>query len=156
MQAIELHGDAPERAQRRPMAENLYITIQNALPEIARVEAQFGEFADARGVAREAKHKMSVILDDVLSNVISYAYPEGGRHDIEVRIEYRDGRLIATVTDDGIAFDPLSRPAPDTSLSLEDRQVGGLGIHVVRQMADDISYRRRSDKNELTLTLIMD
>jgi len=98
---------------------------------------------------------MSVILDDVLRNVISHAYPEGGRHDIEVRIECRDGRVITTVTDDGITFNPLLRPAPDTSLSLEDRQVGGLGIHVVRQMADEISYRRRGDKNELTLTVLI-
>ena len=75
---------------------------------------------------------------------------------IKMTAARRDDRVIVTVSDDGTPFNPLLRAAPEAGLSLEDRRVGGLGIHLVRHLADDISYRRLSDKNELTLTLLVD
>ena len=149
--AIEFFGDMP----KREMSEELHMIVQNEYSEIARVEERFGEFATARGIPEDLKNKMYVIFDDLLNNVISYAYPDGGAHDIEVRAQHRDNRLIVTIADDGIPFNPLLRSVPDTSMPLEDRRVGGLGILLVRQLADDMSYQRRIDKNELTLTLVV-
>jgi sigma-B regulation protein RsbU (phosphoserine phosphatase) len=65
-------------------------------------------------------------------------------------------RLTVTISDDGLPFNPLSAKAPDTKASLEDRDIGGLGIHLVRSMVDDVSYHRRIDKNVLTLVKQLD
>ena len=61
-----------------------------------------------------------------------------------------------TITDDGMPFNPLSAEAPDTDLSLEDREIGGLGIHLVRNLIDDVTYNRRIDKNVMTLVKDLD
>jgi sigma-B regulation protein RsbU (phosphoserine phosphatase) len=150
--AIEFMGDAPNR----PMAENLHITVQNELLQIALAENMFGEFAAAHGLPEELVNKMGAILDDVLNNVISYAYSDNRDHAIEITATRRDDRVIVTISDDGTPFNLLLHAAPEAGLSLEDRRVGGLGIHLVRHLADDISYRRRTKKNELTLTLMVD
>jgi serine/threonine-protein kinase RsbW/sigma-B regulation protein RsbU (phosphoserine phosphatase) len=89
-------------------------------------------------------------LDEVLTNTVSYGFPQGGRHSIAVRIEHRTGTLTATVSDDGAPFDPLAQPIPDVHAPITERRVGGLGIHLLRTLMDSVEYRRRGDRNELT------
>jgi PAS domain S-box-containing protein len=144
--ALAFHG-SPEDAL---MAERR-ITIKNHLPEIAAVNEKFETFAEEFGVPRPIAMKFNLIFDDVLNNVISYAYHDDDEHDIEVRMELAGERLIVTITDDGVPFNPLSVAAPRTDLALEDREAGGLGIHLVRNLVDNVSYQRRIDKNVLTL-----
>ncbi len=95
--------------------------------------------------------KFDLIFDEVLNNVISYAYHDDGDHDIEVRMELVGERLIVIITDDGVPFNPLSVATPRTDLALEDREAGGLGLHLVRNLIDDVTYHRRIDRNVLTL-----
>ncbi len=95
--------------------------------------------------------KFNLIFDEVLNNVISYAYHDDGDHDIEIRMELAGERLLVTLADDGVPFNPLSVMAPRTDLALEEREIGGLGIHLVRNLVDEVSYQRRIDKNVLTL-----
>jgi sigma-B regulation protein RsbU (phosphoserine phosphatase) len=144
--ALAFHGSPEDAliAERR-------IVIKNHLPEIAAVNEKFETFAEEFDIPRPIAMKFNVIFDEVLSNVISYAYHDDGDHDIEVRMERVGKRLIVTITDDGVPFNPLSVVTPRTDLALEDREVGGLGIHVVRNLVDDVSYQRRIDKNVLTL-----
>ncbi len=92
-------------------------------------------------------------FDDLLNNVISYAFRDEDEHEIDIRAELAGNRLTVTISDDGIPFNPLGIKAPDTSLSLEDREIGGLGIHLVRNMVDEISYQRRIDKNVLSIVM---
>ena len=90
-----------------------------------------------------------------MSNVMLYAYP--GRNDGKVFVEYTeddraDGkRMIFTVSDTGVPFDPTKKAEVDTTLSAEERPIGGLGIHLVRQLMDEVHYERQGDKNILTL-----
>ena len=65
-------------------------------------------------------------------------------------------RLTVTITDDGVPFNPLSVERPDTDLSLEDREFGGMGIHLVRNLVDDVSYQRRIGKNVMTMMQILE
>src|SRR4029077_18861751 len=95
----------------------------------------------------------SLALDETLTNAVSYAFSEGGRHSIAVRIEHRDGYLTAIVSDDGAPFDPLSQAAPDVHAPIEQRKIGGLGIHLVRTLMETVEYRRRGDRNELTFRI---
>ena len=144
--ALVFHGDPEDAviAERR-------IVIKNRLPEIAAVNENFEAFAEEFGVPRPIIMKFNLMFDEVLNNVISYAFSDDGDHDIEVRMELAGERLIVTIADDGVPFNPLSLAAPRTDLALEDREIGGMGIHLVRNLIDDVTYHRRIDRNVLTL-----
>jgi sigma-B regulation protein RsbU (phosphoserine phosphatase) len=144
--ALAFHG-SPENA----LVAERQIAIKNRLPEIATVNEKFEEFAEEFGVPLPIVMKFSLMFDDLLNNVISYAYKDDRDHEIEVRMELAGGRLIVTIADDGVPFNPLSVMAPRTDLALEEREIGGLGIHLVRNLVDEVSYQRRIDRNVLTL-----
>jgi serine phosphatase RsbU (regulator of sigma subunit)/anti-sigma regulatory factor (Ser/Thr protein kinase)/phosphoglycerate-specific signal transduction histidine kinase len=144
--ALTYHG-SPEGA----LIAERRIVIKNHLPEIVAVNEKFETFAEEFGVPRPIAMKFGIIFEEVLNNVISYAYHDDGDHDIEVRMELVGERLIVIITDDGVPFNPLSVATPRTDLALEDREVGGIGIHLVRNLVDDVSYHRRIDRNVLTL-----
>ena len=129
----------------------LELSVKNRVDEIARVNQLFNAFADRHGVTSGTRRAMNLVFDDLLNNIVSYAYHDDDEHTIEVRVELSSDRLAVTVTDDGIPFDPFASAAPDTALSLEERQSGGLGIHLVRNMMDEVSYSRRTDKNVVVL-----
>jgi sigma-B regulation protein RsbU (phosphoserine phosphatase) len=129
----------------------LELTIPNRLSESAGVKAHFDTFAEQYGIPDQIRLKMHVVLDELLTNVISYAYLDGERHDIGIKVELSADRLKVSMVDDGIPFNPLGMETPDTELALEDRKIGGLGIHLVRKMMDRVSYRRRIEKNVITV-----
>jgi sigma-B regulation protein RsbU (phosphoserine phosphatase) len=128
-----------------------HIMARNDLREIARVNQEFQKFAEEHGVPVEVGRRISVLFDDLLNNVISYAFPDDEAHEIEIRTEIATNRLTVTISDDGIPFNPLFANSPDTSLPLDKRALGGLGIHLIRNLVDDMSYQRRIDRNVLTL-----
>ena len=128
------------------------LNIRNGLPELERLNTAFEAFATEQGLAPETTQRCLIVLDELLNNVISYAYNDDGEHEIEVKMERTGQRLTITITDDGVPFNPLSVEKPDTELSLADREVGNLGIHLVRNLVDDVSYHRRVGKNVMTVT----
>ncbi|MEX2179670.1 MAG: anti-sigma factor antagonist [Gemmatimonadaceae bacterium] len=123
--------------------------------EVARVNATFGDFADAHDLPAAVRRSMNVVLDELLTNTVSYglAEREGGTSTIDVDLQ--PDRLTVTLTDNGTPFDPFGRAVPDTGLSVEERQIGGLGIHLVRQLVDDVSYHRRGDSNVVVLVKLL-
>jgi serine/threonine-protein kinase RsbW len=133
--------------------DSLSIAVPNELPAVSRAAEQVEAFCSGRGIADAVARKFSLALDETLTNAVSYAFPEGGRHSIAVRIEHRAGYLTATVSDDGAPFDPLSQPAPDVHAPIEQRKIGGLGIHLVRTLMETVEYRRSGDRNELTFRI---
>ena len=90
-------------------------------------------------------------LDDLLNNIISYAYKDEEVHHIELKVEISDNRLTLVIADDGVPFNPFGTDDPDITLSLEERPIGGLGIHLVRNIMDEMDYHRHTDKNVVTL-----
>jgi sigma-B regulation protein RsbU (phosphoserine phosphatase) len=128
------------------------VRIENDLSEIAKVDENLDDFAEKFGVPPAVTAAYHIIFDDLLNNVISYGFNDEQRHFIDISLELTANSLIVSITDDGVPFNPLAETAPDTTLSIEDRQIGGLGIHIVVNMVDDISYQRTADKNVLTLT----
>jgi Amt family ammonium transporter len=134
----------------------LQMSAKNDLSEIAIINATFGEFAKEHNLPVKIRRRMGLAFDDLLNNVISYAFRDEDEHEVEIRAELAGNRLTVTISDDGIPFNPLGIVAPDTSLSLEEREIGGLGIHLVRNMVDDISYQRRIDKNVLSVVMNVD
>ena|SRR5689334_2107588 len=133
------------------MPASFRVSIRADRDGVAKVSAAFADFAEAHAVSDGVRRGMAVALDELLSNTVSYGTADDGS---EVTVEGKivPGKLIITVTDSGRPFDPLSQMPPDTSLSVEDRPMGGLGIHLVRQLVDDVRYERRSDRNVVVLT----
>lgn len=100
----------------------------------------------ARGVPLAAVSSLLIAADEVISNALNHG---GGAPVVEVAARVADGQVTMRITDDGVAFDPLAAAPPDTSLSIEDREIGGLGIHLVRKLMDRIDYERSGKHNRL-------
>ncbi len=93
---------------------------------------------------------IEISLEELFVNISHYAYPEGnGWAEIHVGVE--DGVMELTLIDGGIPFDPLAKPDPDVTLLAEERQIGGLGIYMVKKKMDAMEYQRKDDKNILTI-----
>ena len=127
------------------------ITLPN---DIATVP-QLHEFA--REVARDASldesmaMSLDLALEEAVVNVMQYAYPEDTNGTVDIIATIADDTLTFVISDSGKPFDPTAKADVDTTLSAEERPVGGLGIHLVRQIMDDITYERKDNKNILTL-----
>jgi anti-sigma regulatory factor (Ser/Thr protein kinase) len=94
---------------------------------------------------------INLVLEEALTNVIFYAYEEDTENEIEVDFELKDKQLILVITDSGKPFDPTKKSEPDINLSAEDRPIGGLGIFLIKQVMDEVSYQRNGKFNQLTM-----
>jgi serine/threonine-protein kinase RsbW len=131
-------------------------TLRNRLTEIPTVSTIFGGFCVEQRVSDKLRRKLMTALDELLNNVISYAYTDDAEHTIEVKLKLAGPKLTLTLRDDGVAFNPLKTATADTDQSLTERTVGGLGIHLVRKLAHGERYQRRADSNELELVFLED
>lgn len=128
------------------------IRIRNQTREIGRAIDDFGAWAEASGVPRKARHEVQLVLDELLSNVINYGFPDGGEHEVQVQIERGDQCLWLSLSDPGVPFNPLQLPPPDLESDLDARELGGLGIHLTRNLTDDMEYTRGVGRNTVTVT----
>lgn len=129
----------------------LELDVHTELAEVARVLDTLEELCAAQGVEGVVVFGMKIAIDEVLVNIIRYAYPEGGQHVVHLRLEILPGSVCLTVSDDGRPFDPFSVAPPDVTGSLDKRSIGGLGVHLVRQFMDEVAYRREGDRNVVTM-----
>ena len=134
----------------------LDLTIKNSVPEIGQVNSRFNALSKQHGLSDPLRRKMNVVFDELLNNIISYAYQDDQEHEIEIKIELTEEKLTVSIVDDGLPFNPLGVEAPNSDIPMEERKVGGLGIHLVRSIIDKVSYQRRIDKNVLTLIKHLD
>jgi anti-sigma regulatory factor (Ser/Thr protein kinase) len=128
--------------------DSLSMVLLNDLAEVPRLAARMDEFGRSWNIPGRIVGRFNIALDEAVTNAISYASPDGGRHQIEVQIEFRGGLLSASVSDDGRPFDPLSQS--DTRAGIADRKVDGLGIHLLRSLMQSVEYRRVDGRNVLT------
>ena len=130
-------------------------TRRLVLPNDIETIPQLNEFIDS--VAEEVGLEMSLTMslnlaiEEAVVNVMEYAYPEGQKGNVEIEVTADQQWMTFVITDTGIAFDPTTKKDADTTLSAEERPIGGLGIFLVRQMMDVIAYKREGNKNVLTL-----
>jgi sigma-B regulation protein RsbU (phosphoserine phosphatase) len=133
------------------MREELDIKLTNQLPEIERVNQTLTEFGQRHGLTPGVVHDLNLALEEILTNIVSYGYTDDREHEIKVRLSTQPGEVRAEVEDDGQPFNPLEAPEPDTTQSLEERTMGGLGIHLVRKLTDGLEYQRQAGKNLLLM-----
>ncbi|MFC2046287.1 SpoIIE family protein phosphatase, partial [Chloroflexota bacterium] len=145
-----------ERQPEELDEKSLHLVIKNRLAELGAVEEQFSAFAERNEIPDSTRQKMSIVLDELLNNIISYAFQDEEEHAIEIDLELSGSRLVATIKDDGVHFNPFGLETPDTSGSIAERQIGGLGIHLVRSMMDEYLYQRQIKKNVVTLVKMIE
>lgn len=127
------------------------ITLRNDLGEIPRLAEFCHSFCAPLAPTAKDLHALQLALEEAVINVINHGYSDGKPHTFTVEFAAA-GRLVTViVTDDAPAYDPLARAEVDTSLSLEERPIGGLGVHLVKKLMDSARYERRDDRNILTL-----
>ena len=130
-------------------------TRRLVLPNDIETIPQLNEFIDS--VAEEVGLDMSLTMslnlaiEEAVVNVMEYAYPEGQKGNVEIEVTADQEWMTFVIADTGIAFDPTMKEDADTTLSAEERPIGGLGIFLVRQLMDVIDYKRQDNKNVLTL-----
>ena len=130
---------------------HLTLMLVNQPKEIERACTAVEDFAAAQHLSQEVGYALALTLDEVVANVIRHGYDDTDEHVIRVRLWLEDDLLTMQVGDDGRPFNPLLAPEPDLERPIEQRPVGGLGIHIIRTMMDDIEYRRTNGQNLLTL-----
>ena len=127
------------------------LVLKNDVHEVAKFSTFIKSVLEKMNVEKSLARSLRLAIEEAVVNVIDYAYPAGQTGDVEVCV-MSDGETMKTViTDSGVAFDPTAKEKADTSLSAEDRQIGGLGILLVRELMDTINYERIDGQNVLTL-----
>ncbi|MBU0486769.1 MAG: SpoIIE family protein phosphatase [Bacteroidetes bacterium] len=135
------------------IAEKKTVEIKNEVSELDRLSDELTDFSMRNGIPDKILFKLNLCLEEIVSNVIFYAFENPGQHFISVHF-LTDGSIFQIqVCDEGIEFNPLKRETPQSiGKSLEEKEIGGLGVHLVRNFMDDLKYERTNDKNVLTMT----
>ena len=130
---------------------DIKIELRNDLSELGRLTQEITDYCECSGLSPHILFALNLSLEEVVSNVMSYGYEDDHEHMILVRIGRSGSELHIEVEDDGIAFNPLEQEPPDTEAPIEERPIGGLGIHLVRHYMDELHYRRHEGRNILLM-----
>ena len=131
-------------------------TLKNQPGETQRLFKALQEFAARQNLPVKAVQAADLALQEHVTNVLTYGYVDTAAHEIRVRFSCKGGLLEIEVEDDAEAFNPLEQADVDTKIPLEERPVGGLGIHLMRKFMDSLDYRRVEDHNVLRMSKRLD
>ena len=134
-------------------APRLRLRVPGSTDGITRAIEAFDAFRGEHAVAVAAPWQIQLALDELLSNIVKYAYADRGTGVIDLTYEIVGGECRVSITDDGAPYDPMSAPAADTTSPLESRDPGGLGVFLVRQLMDRVEYARKDGRNCLLLAV---
>ncbi|MDO5444396.1 MAG: ATP-binding protein [Eubacteriales bacterium] len=127
-------------------------TFPAELGELQNVLAFADSELEKAGCSMKAQSAIDVALEEIFVNIASYAYPgENGTAEIDVTADQSEKCITIRLSDSGVEFDPLAKPDPNTALKASDRDIGGLGIFMVKKMMDDVAYEYKDHMNILTL-----
>ena len=127
------------------------LVLKNDVHEVTRFSSFIKSVTEKLGIETPLARKLRLAVEEAVVNVISYAYPEGTEGDVTIKMMSDGHTLRFQIIDTGVPFDPTKKEKADTTLSIEERQIGGLGIFLVRELMDTINYERVDGKNILTL-----
>jgi sigma-B regulation protein RsbU (phosphoserine phosphatase) len=137
--------------------------ITNEMSEVTKLKQFMEGAAREFGIPDDIQLSLNLAVEEAVVNVINYAYPKGTEGDIEINItnspipdlSESSTEVIFTIIDQGVPFDPTTHDEADTTSELEERQIGGLGIHLIRNIMDRVEYQRDGNSNKLTMTKIL-
>ena len=128
------------------------ISIKNDISELPKITGFVNQLKDQFSINDKVIHDINLVLEELISNIIFYAYDDDKSHEIEIQFQYTKEDLFFKIVDDGQAFDPVnSSPEVDLEKNAEERNIGGLGIHFVKTLTDHIEYQRKGGFNILLI-----
>lgn len=128
------------------------LTISATVENIETVTAFVDEQLESFGCPTKAQMQIDIAIDELFGNIAHYAYsPESGVATVRVEVEENPLAVVITFMDNGVPYDPLAKEDPDIMLSVEERNIGGLGIYIVKKSMDEITYEYKDGKNILRI-----
>lgn len=127
------------------------LTLPNDVQEVPRLAAFVEDICEVAGIDMGTTMKMNLAIEEAVVNVMNYAYPSGVKGEVRIEAGVREGYVEFVISDDGTPFNPTEVEDADTTLSAEDRQIGGLGIFLVKHFMDIVEYKYVNGQNVLTL-----
>ncbi len=131
------------------------ITIINQLDQLEYLTHTIEEISGEWKIPLNIALNLNLVLEELVTNIIFYGYEDKDEHEIKINLSYKDNTIKVQIEDDGREFNPLQVPKPNTEKTIEDRKIGGLGIHFVRTIMDDINYLRLDNINRLTMNKLI-
>jgi serine/threonine-protein kinase RsbW len=140
--------------QRRCKVAVMQLTLEldADIESLATADKAVGDFAESMSWPDEATFKLKLVLEEILMNVISHGGDRSHKPHITLHLSQQKELVSMEISDDGIAYDPLTAPPPNLESHLDDRPIGGLGVHLVRALMDSVSYRFVGGRNHLLVT----
>lgn len=127
------------------------IVLANEISEIGRLADFIEDMGNEFSLAPDVRFNLNLVLEEAVANIINYAYPKDEHESIYLSARMHEDSIVLVLTDTGKEFDPTMAPEVDVTLSAEERQIGGLGIFLIRQIMNEVRYERIDGKNVLTL-----
>lgn len=128
-----------------------HLTLPNDIETIPRLNEFIDGFCEEQGISMEISMSLNLAIEEAVVNVMNYGYPEGAVGYIDVEVDADKESITFVITDTGKPFDPTKKEDVDITLPAEKRGIGGLGIHLIRRIMDNIDYQYIDKKNILTL-----
>ena len=134
------------------MAKKSYsFELKSSLSELDRLCQNLETFGKKFGFSKKLIFEINLALDELFTNIISYGFKDDEEHVIKVTLTPQNDELCLCIEDDGKPFNPIDFETPDVSCSVENCKIGGLGIHIMKKLMDEVCYQRCGDKNVLNL-----
>ena len=135
------------------MSETLLLKIDSDQDQLDRIATEVNELGQREGWSEAMIYRVHLVLEELSLNIMNYGYADSdGDKQIEITLASDAETLTITIVDEGRPFDPIKdAPEPNTDAAVEDRQIGGLGVYLVKTMMDEMHYRREKGKNRLIL-----
>ena len=128
-----------------------HIVLQNDIRGLSTLATAVEAFAEQADIGMKAQFSLNLSLDELFTNIVNYAYDDNDLHQIEIVLSYAESVLNAKLIDDGKAFDPTHIDNAELDATIDERKIGGLGIHFVRNFMDTMEYHRIDGQNQLLL-----
>jgi len=151
--AVLRAGRAPALVPDRMRPFELSFTLINQHSEIARMFTLLEAFCQQNQISEDDMFNVRLVLDEAVINVMVHGYDDADEHAIHVGLSLESGNLAIHIDDDGIEYNPLDAPAPRFDLPIEQRRIGGLGVHIMKTLAKSVEYRREDGRNKLDIQM---
>ncbi len=129
--------------------------LKNDLSELNALHRHLDKWAGSIGLPADSVSRINVCLDEMFTNIVSYSFEDNLEHTVNFMLDGDIRVVTINIEDDGIPFNPLEIPDPELPVDVESAKIGGLGIHIVKELMDSVCYEREQCSNKLTIKMFI-
>lgn len=129
----------------------LSLEVTNDLAELEKLNRHIENFCEIHGIENRNAFELNLAIDEVFSNIVSHGFKDHEIHLIKIELKIINREVTVRIEDDGVPFDPTAAPKSDLNCPVENRKIGGIGLHLINQLMDQVIYKRQKGKNILFL-----